>query len=635
MEWLVATLATLTGGVALALALVGWILARSARWRHLGLIGWISFFAAIFSFGSALSWIRDVPDAAIAAVTGRLDCAVASVLPAAWLFYSHAQYGEKVAAGSKVVAATSIAVAALSLIPGVVWTEAIHRTTSFGLTARHPVATRFGQLALLLSWAAYVAVLLRYATLVRTGRRGAWLHLISVGGLVVLGIHDAAVVSGWLAAPTLTTFAFGLLFILPLLAELTIRFSADAETLAMESQRLNDQVRRRTAELVDAREHLLRSERLTALGTLAASVGHEINNPLAAVIMNLEWSRETLEEDSEGQRDANGELGTALSEAVDAAKRIQRIVADLRIFARAQESPTASVQVPHLIETSLRLVANELRHRAVIETDIEGDLPPVAADETRLAQVLVNLLVNAGQAIPQPDGGAPQGLIRVTARTTGESVELVVEDNGDGMSELELRRVFEPFFTTKGVGEGSGLGLYVSLGIVRSFGGDIHVASVKGKGTRVTVVLRTEADVSPAHRLSSARTPVAPLHDVRVLVVDDDTNVARSLCRMLGDANVEFEISGAAALERMSRAAYDVVLCDLMLPTMTGMELYDEVRRRDSKLGDRFLFMTGGPLTDRARAFVHEHHDRVLSKPFSRGELDRRIRRRLTVATAH
>jgi len=255
---------------------------------------------------------------------------------------------------------------------------------------------------------------------------------------------------------------------------------------------------------------------------------------------------------------------------------------------------------------------HEIRHRARL-CKVLAEVPLVEANEARLGQVFLSLLLNAAQAIPE--GEADRHEVRLATRTDGRGNAVVeVTDTGTGIAPEDLPRVFDPFFTTKGL-ERTGLGLAMSLGTVKSLGGEITVCSVAGQGTTFRVVLR------PAEcARSSVSTNPEELRSAqprKVLVIDDDPLVGRALSRALSETDdVEVVADAEHALARLGGGeGYDVILCDLMMPGMTGMDLYAEVLRRAPKLAVRFVFMTGGAFTPRARAFVETIVNPCLEKP--------------------
>jgi PAS domain S-box-containing protein len=351
---------------------------------------------------------------------------------------------------------------------------------------------------------------------------------------------------------------------------------------------------------------LLFADRMSALGTLAAGVAHEINNPLAFVLSNLSYAIEELERISGGPT----EVTRALEEAREGAVRVREIVRDLKTFSRPEERPDEEVDVRAVLRSAMNLAHNEIRHRAQLEVDLQP-VPPVLASAHRLGQVFLNLLINAAQAIAE--GQADQNRIRVACRAFGpRQVAVEISDTGCGIPAEHLSRIFEPFFTTKPVGVGTGLGLSVCHGIITALGGDIAVESRPGATSfRVTL---------PAVALAASSgegQPAAAAGRARILVVDDEPMVTRALARILAMHDVTVLNSGPEALAQLQTGpAYDVVLCDLMMPDMTGMELHERLCAGGTTPSDRLVFITGGAFTPQAREFLARVPNPRVEKPF-------------------
>jgi PAS domain S-box-containing protein len=382
---------------------------------------------------------------------------------------------------------------------------------------------------------------------------------------------------------------------------------------------------------------LARSDRLASLGTLAAGVAHEINNPLAFILGNLEFAREELPALARSQAGARpepllAEVLEALREAADGAKRVSRIVRDLGVFARGEDEKREPVDVHKTLEAAIAIATNEIRHRARLVKTLEP-VPRVIADEARLTQVFLNLLVNAAQAIGE--GRAEDNEIRVATRVdASERIVVEVADTGEGIPAAILPRIFDPFFTTKPVNLGTGLGLSICHGIVSALGGEITVESELGHGTTFRVLL------PPAPAAGTAPSPPADLVPpggprARVLIVDDEPAVLSALRRTLGRDHDVVAAASPEALEiLLSDDRFDLVLCDLMMPELSGMALYERVRRSRPELAERFVFMTGGAFTTGAREFLDRVRLRTLHKPFAPGEIARLVAERARAGEA-
>ena len=365
-------------------------------------------------------------------------------------------------------------------------------------------------------------------------------------------------------------------------------------------------------------EQLLISDRMASVGTLAAGVAHEINNPLAAVVANLELVAKDLtalsdELQIEGRLQ---EVFDELRDARDGADRLRHIVRDLKIFSRStDEERSGPVDVRRVLESSLRMAWNEIRHRARLVKEYR-DTPPVDANEARLGQVFLNLIVNAAQAIRE--GKAAENVIRVSTEIDGASGRVAVEirDSGTGIPPQNLSRIFDAFFTTKAVGVGTGLGLSICHRIVTGLGGEITVDSSLGKGTTFRVLLPPSASALPA--AVQLREVAASLRRGKVLVVDDEPAIAKALGRAL---EPEHEVTIAPNADQASRlivagSRYDVILCDLMMPQMTGMDLHADLQQSAPEQATRMVFLTGGAFTSEARSFLDGVPNQRIEKPF-------------------
>jgi CheY-like chemotaxis protein len=369
---------------------------------------------------------------------------------------------------------------------------------------------------------------------------------------------------------------------------------------------------------------LMQADRLAALGTMAAGVAHEINNPLAYVMLNLEWIARKLPAVSADPASLPA-LVAMLEEARQGAERVAAIVRELRSFSRAEGETRKLVDLTTVVQNAIKLVGNEVRHRARVLTSFES-VRPVLANEARLEQVVVNLLLNAAQAMPE--GRADRNVVALNVRedATGRAV-LEVVDNGTGIPADVLPHVFDPFFTTKPVGEGTGLGLSICHGIVTSMGGQIAVYSDRD-GTTFRVVLPTsEAVAIDSAPPASGRASWPDSARARVLVVDDEPRIASALRELLSPEHmVEAAVTAQEALAAMEREEFDVVLCDLMMPDTDGIEIFERIRGRRPGYEKRIVFMTGGAFTARAAEFLASVDNRRLEKPFSMGLVERIVR---------
>jgi CheY-like chemotaxis protein len=350
---------------------------------------------------------------------------------------------------------------------------------------------------------------------------------------------------------------------------------------------------------------------MTSMGTLAAGVAHEINNPLAATMANLEFARRELQ--PLGEHVPNlAETLDALKDASETADRVRLIVRDLKVFTRADEERRAPVDVRLVLESAVRMVWNEIRHRATLQRKYD-DIPPVLANEARLGQVFLNLLVNAAQAIPEGHAEANVIGLRVATDAAGRVV-VEVRDTGVGIPPAVRDHVFEPFYTTKAVGVGTGLGLAICQRIVAEMEGEIGLDSEVGQGTTFRVTL--PAATAKAAAALPVPTPVSRRRG-HILVVDDEMPVARAIARALGLFHQVATVgSGREALATLrGGATFDLILCDIMMPEMTGAELHAELVSSMPETAATMVFMTGGAFTPAARDFLDRVTNERVEKP--------------------
>jgi signal transduction histidine kinase len=418
------------------------------------------------------------------------------------------------------------------------------------------------------------------------------------------------------------------------------------------------------ADRVNLRERIVMLERLASAGMVAAGVAHEINNPLAIAMVNLDLTADALtrvvrlaaskasasRENPDASRPTGpgarlasaleadgGHPGTtmrdelhgleeSLADAREALQRVADIVRDVKVFSRADDEAALTVDLRRVADSSARMANNEIRHRARLVKRY-GEVPLVAASESRLGQVVLNLLVNAAHAMPE--GRADQNEIGITTRTRDDGwAVLEVADTGSGIAPEHLARIFDPFFTTKAVGVGMGLGLAICHRIVGELGGRIEVDSTVGKGSvfRLALPAAREGGHSPK---TTTRRPNGVRG--RVLVVDDELALGRALGRGLGaHHDVKVVTSGTEACQLIANGgSFDVILLDLMMPHMSGMEVHARLEQIAPEQASRIIFVTGGAFTAQARAFLDRVPNPKLDKPVDLSEVLELIERRV------
>ncbi|HLL24161.1 MAG TPA: ATP-binding protein, partial [Kofleriaceae bacterium] len=294
-------------------------------------------------------------------------------------------------------------------------------------------------------------------------------------------------------------------------------------------------------------------------------------------------------------------------------------------FSRAEEERRGPVDIEHVLQSTIRMAWNELRHRARVVKQF-AKVPDVDANESRLGQVFLNLIINAAHAIPPGKYDSNQIRVSTYLDDTGRNVVVAIADTGTGMPPDVRARLFTPFFTTKPVGVGTGLGLAISHKIITQFNGTIELDTELGKGTEFRVIL----PVAGASELTKPRTTTNRMLAARrgrILVVDDEEPLAQALRRFLStEHEVTAVYSAGAALDLVRKGErYDVVFCDLMMPQVTGMEMHAELVRLAPEQAKSVVFLTGGAFTSAAREFLDQVTNRRLEKPFDLKELRRLV----------
>jgi PAS domain S-box-containing protein len=371
------------------------------------------------------------------------------------------------------------------------------------------------------------------------------------------------------------------------------------------------------AELERAREALAQSQKMEAVGQLTGGVAHDFNNLLTAVLGSLELVRKRVPQDEKVLK--------LIDNAMEGARRGATLTQRMLAFARRQLLEPELVEVPRLVESMTDLLDRTLGPSIAIRTDFPPHMPPVLIDANQLEMALLNLAVNARDAMPrggpitisgevrqldEPEGGLP----------AGRYVRLSVADRGHGMDAETLARAREPFFTTKGVGKGTGLGLSMVHGLAEQSGGRLVIESAVDRGTTASLWLPV-ADRPPPAAITGQATAARGMRKLSVLAVDDDALVLFNTAAMLEDLGhrVTVAYSGKEALQVMEDARFDLLVIDHAMPNMTGAELIEQVRRRDP--GQAILLATGyAELPSGVAADVPR-----LAKPFLQRDLERAI----------
>ncbi|HEY4216391.1 MAG TPA: PAS domain S-box protein [Gemmatimonadaceae bacterium] len=417
---------------------------------------------------------------------------------------------------------------------------------------------------------------------------------------------------------------------------LTVRVSARAYRDERGSVWFSEGFVENVTPLRAAESALRQSEKLAALGQLVSGVAHELNNPLAAIL----HFAEDLLDDERTAADLE-----ALSVIRDQARRSRSIVRDLLSFVRFRDASRERVQLTDALAASVKALQPGI---ADIGARLVADLPAGDVygntDRAGLQQIVTNLLVNGAQA------SGRGGIVRLSARASANELTIVIEDSGQGISPAVMDRIFEPFFTTKPLGEGTGLGLSVTLGIVQQLGGRIAAENKdasEGTGARFTVTLPIDGSATldgRPHAGQPIRSPVVsqlaidPSQQARVLIIDDEPSIRAALRRFFTRRGwiVSEAEDGADGMSQLLAAKFDfaVVISDLKMPGCSGVELHDHIAGVAPELLDRIIFSTGDVASKEAAEFVQRTRCTVLQKPFELRALEAIVSRMRQLATA-
>jgi len=384
-------------------------------------------------------------------------------------------------------------------------------------------------------------------------------------------------------------------------------------------------------------ERLRLTANVSALGTLAAGLAHELNNPLSAVAANVEFLRSRVAPETQP------EATLTLEDVRSTVEHMQRLVRDLKSFTRGDVTPKVAVDPTLCLNTAQRLTEPLSRHRVVF-IDERGPLPAVWGTDGRLTQVFVNLLTNAVEAMP-PDRVLALNEITLSSRVDDETVYVCVHDNGVGMSPAMIARLGEPFVSHRPTGAGTGLGLAICFDVLAEVNGTLSFESEVGRGTTATVRLErapeaarpTQAGVS-APQADAAPPAALPARRPRVLLVDDDRDIlvaARRLLMRTVAVETCSTVAEVVALLEADASGVALVLCDLMMPDGGAASLMPLIQNRWPRLSSRLYVLTGGAVSPHAVAFVSAHRDRVLDKAVEFPQLVERVAALIQAADAN
>jgi len=382
-----------------------------------------------------------------------------------------------------------------------------------------------------------------------------------------------------------------------------------------ERRRLDDQSR-------DLYQQLLQAEKMAALGQTISGVAHELNNPLATI---LSWSERLA------ARNLDDTARRGIEVILGESERAARIVRNLLTFARKRQSTRSMIDLNQVVRETLALRAYEHRLTNIdVVAALASGLPPVFADPHQIQQVLLNLVINAEQAMLSANGRGSL-VLRTWHEAERNGVVLQVSDDGPGVPPDVKNKIFDPFFTTKEVGKGTGLGLTVAYAIVQEHSGSIRVESPPAGGASFTVEFPASSVEPTVRPRTTAAGADQSVQGASVLLVEDERALATAVVEALTEAGLRVEHAGDGeeALARVRQQRYDVVICDLKMPRVDGMMLYRAIAAATPSLARRVIFVTGDVAGADAERFLEESGCRWLAKPFRLGDLLRNVREAL------
>ena len=362
-------------------------------------------------------------------------------------------------------------------------------------------------------------------------------------------------------------------------------------------------------------KQLFLSSKLVALGEMAAGIAHEVNNPLQIILGNADLLQVYLKGE-----DSNLKLVTDLKEGVF---KIKSIISNLLDFAREESLATEDIEVNTMVTRAVDIIKGQLNTSGIsIETDLESRPMSVKCNSNLLEQVILNIIQNAKDAMDEIAGGS-----KILIHTHGyskEEVVIMITDDGPGIPEEFVDRIFDPFFTTKDVGKGTGLGLSVSRRILESMGGTINVSSAEGIGTKFSIILKSGSKKVDAQRERPVRdTDLSLLLNKNVLMVDDEEQIVNVVKPIITPMVASFETLTCprAAQDLLLKNDYDIILLDIKMPEIDGMELYKWIKENKPYLTENIIFLTGDIENEKTRGFLKLTGVPALSKPFGTKEL--------------
>lgn len=371
------------------------------------------------------------------------------------------------------------------------------------------------------------------------------------------------------------------------------------------------------AKLKRMQQELNLNRRLVAIGQVAAGMTHEINNPLTGVIA---FSQMLM------QKDIPENMKEAVEVIYDGASRVVGIVERLRNFARRDRPDKESADLNAIIGNTLAMRSYETRSNGIeVTTNLAEDLPETVANVGQLQQVLLNIIINAEQAMA---ANSKQKQLTITTEQIADNIRVSISDNGPGIPAEIIDKLFDPFFTTKDNSSGMGLGLNISNSIITEHGGAIRIESEPSSGSTFIIELPIVAETGERKPSNPTDSEQEIPGGATILVVDDEPHICRALDRLLTEKGhqVETTSSPLKALEMLDKTKYDLILLDLRMPDMSGIEFYDRIKAISPRLQQKVICVTGDVVSTQNEAFLHETGIPCVAKPFGVNELMKQIK---------
>jgi len=407
--------------------------------------------------------------------------------------------------------------------------------------------------------------------------------------------------------------------------EIALNFANQA-AIAVENATLHESLKEKLTALEKSQNQLIKSEKLAAIGRLVAGIAHELNNPLTSIIgiAQLLKSTETRTENRE-----------YLDRLVSEAARTAEIVRGLLDFTHQREAQYREVNINSIIRETLKLISYDIKSRTItVVKNLSSDIPKTTADPHKIQQVFINLLTNASQAIAE--SGKGDKIIITTKdkksniKTGRDIIQITISDNGPGIPPENIRNIFDPFFSTKPIGKGTGLGLSVCHGIIDEHRGKIWAESEHGKGAKFIIELPviSVSDFSTKPREENGTIEREPslavsanfnaANTASILVVEDDETLRTLMVRYLKKQHyhVDSAADGNAAIRHIKTNNYNLVISDIKMPKMNGIELYKQIKEIKPLLADHFIAATGDVISEESNQFILKTDIPYLKKPF-------------------